>query len=711
MTGAATTLAFVPLLPWPLVGLLAGLALAVVALAAWRGLGSWWLRLLAGAALVLALAGPVLRTETRIPLKDVVVMLTDTSASNRIGDRGEATKAAADALAARIAALPNVELRRVGVADATDDGGTLAVGALARALAEVPENQLAGAIILSDGQVADADLKLPLSAPLTHLVTGHRADWDRRLHITRAPAFGIIGQETKIGLRIDELGRLPTAEKGRPVAVSVSIDGAPAVTTDVAPGQDMELPLTLAHAGANVVQISIPETAGELTERNNVAVVQVGGVRDRLKVLLVSGEPYAGERTWRNLLKSDAAVDLVHFTILRPPDKEDGVPVSELSLIAFPTRELFVEKIDQFDLIIFDRYAQRGILQPEYLDNIRAYVDGGGAVLVAAGPEFASAESLYYSGLGQALPAEPTSRVVEGGFTPKVSELGHRHPVTAGLESLSTAASRGDKSASAPPWGRWLRYIELARPRGQVVMEGPEGRPLLILNREGKGRVALLASDQAWLWSRGFEGGGPQQELLRRLAHWMMKEPDLEEEALSATIKGDRVTITRRSLTDKPREVTITGPDGAVSRRPLAERSPGRYSADWQAPGPGLYHMQQDDLQGVFALGSASPREYADATPTTALLEPLTAMTNGGALWLEDGVPDVRLVRPGRPAVGRGWLGITPRGAYRTPDLHQSPLLPEWLMLALAAGLMLGAWLAEGRRPRRPVTPPDPGAR
>ena len=98
--------------------------------------------------------------------------------------------------------------------------------------------------------------------------------------------------------------------------------------------------------------------------------MQINGVRDRLRVLLVSGEPHAGERTWRNLLKSDASVDLVHFTILRPPEKQDGVPVDELSLIAFPTRELFIEKIEDFDLIIFDRYRRRGILPSLYLENI-----------------------------------------------------------------------------------------------------------------------------------------------------------------------------------------------------------------------------------------------------------------------------------------------------------------------------------------------------
>jgi hypothetical protein len=173
-------------------------------------------------------------------------------------------------------------------------------------------------------------------------------------------------------------------------------------------GETLNLPLTLDHAGQNVIQFIVPEAEGELTDRNNAAVVQINGIRDRLRVLLVSGEPHPGQRTWRNLLKSDPSVDLVHFTILRPPDKQDGVPVSELSLIAFPTRELFMEAVDEFDLIIFDRYQRRGILPMLYIDNIRQYVMDGGALLLAAGPDFASAASLYRTPLSEILPGRPT---------------------------------------------------------------------------------------------------------------------------------------------------------------------------------------------------------------------------------------------------------------------------------------------------------------
>lgn len=688
---------FDPLVPWPVLWTLAGAALAFAAFALWRRLAGWWLRALAAAALLAAIAQPSLQREERRPLSDIVLLVVDESASQKIADRAEQTAAAVARIEAEVAALPNTELRKVTVGDGAKDAGTLAMTALAQALAEEPRARVAGAILVTDGQVHDLDLAPAMPAPLNVLLTGHDADWDRRLTVTTAPAFGIIGEPLTLALRVEEQGRMPAAEAGRPVDLDISIDGAEPQTYAVPVGRDLELPLTLSHGGQNIIQLTLHAAEGEVTDRNNVAVIQINGVRDRLRVLLVSGEPYAGERTWRNLLKSDSAVDLVHFTILRPPDKQDGVPVSELSLIAFPTRELFVEKIEEFDLIIFDRYRLRGILPAAYLDNIRDYVLGGGAVLVSAGPDFASAESLYHSGLGDVLPARPTARVVEAPFQPRVSELGERHPVTAGLETFAPDGGEPGKPG-VPSWGRWTRYVELAGAEGQVVMEGPDKAPLLVLDRAGEGRIALLASDQAWLWARGFEGGGPQLELLRRLAHWMMKEPDLEEEALTATAEGNVLTIIRRTLGEGGREVTVTAPDGTSTQLALTEVAPGRHEATYAAPALGLYRLSDGELERVTAIGPASPREFESAIASPAPLEPVVMPTAGGFLRIEEGLPDVRAVREGRPAVGRGWIGVTPRNAYQTTDIRIAGLLPAWAFLLVSAGLTLAAWLREGRR-------------
>ena len=680
---------FDPLLPWPVIWALAALSAGIVVLALWRGLSGWAFRGLAAAVLVAALAQPALQREDRQGLSDIVILVVDETASQRLPGRTEQTAAAVAAVEAEIATLPNTELRRVTLRDAGEDAGSLLLTELAAALAEDPRARIAGAILVSDGQAHDAGLPLDLPAPLHLIQTGFADDWDRRLVIETAPTFGIIGEPVSILMRIEEQGALPAAEAGRDVTISIAVDGGPAEAFRVPVGRSLELPVTLDHAGQNVVQVMLEMADGELTDRNNAAVIQINGVRDRLRVLLVSGEPHAGERTWRNLLKSDAAVDLVHFTILRPPEKQDGVPVSELSLIAFPTRELFVEKIEEFDLIIFDRYRLRGILPSVYLQNIRDYVQNGGAVLISAGPEFAEAESLYYSGLGEIMPGRPTARVIAEGFTPEVTDLGQRHPVTEGLVP---------PDAEEAPWGRWLRQIDLAETRGQEVMTGADGRPLLLLDRGGEGRVALLASDHIWLWGRGFEGGGPQLELLRRLAHWMMKDPELEEEALVATGTGGELTVTRRSLGTEARDVTVTAPDGTETVLPLAEVAPGRFAASLAAPEPGLYRLTDGEMERVIALGPAAPREFEETIATGGKLLPVIEPTRGGVARIEDGAPDIRTVREGRVAAGRGWIGITPRGAYLTTDIRVAPLLPAWAFLLAASALILGGWLREGRR-------------
>jgi hypothetical protein len=685
---SASSVIFDPAFPWPALWAAGGVVLALTALALWRGLKGWALRALGAGALLIALAGPSLQTEERAGLGDILLAVVDESASQGLADRAAQTEAALATLE-REAAAKGLDLRVARLGDGEDNRGTLAMTALAAALAEVPRDRVAAMVLISDGQVHDIDAAPALPAPLHLLATGRADDWDRRLRITSAPAFAILGEEQVIGLRLEDEGAHPGLATA---TLAISIDGGEPTLHEVPIGRDLQMPVTLSHGGQNVIQFTTPEVEGELTERNNAAVVAINGVRDRLRVLLVSGEPHPGTRTWRNLLKSDSAVDLVHFTILRPPEKQDGVPVTELSLIAFPTQELFLDKIDEFDLIIFDRYMLRGILPATYLASVRDYIRLGGAVLISAGPDFASARSLARSPLGEVLPGRPTSRLIDAPYLPKVTDLGARHPVTRGLEGFGPEGG----------WGRWLRQVELDVPEGagMTVMSGAEGAPLLVLDRVEEGRVALMASDHAWLWSRGYEGGGPQLELLRRLAHWMMKEPELEEEALTASAEGARVTITRRTLETGAREVTVTGPDGAVTVLPLTEGQPGVYSTTFDAPTMGLYRLAEGAREAVIAVGPSAPREFEATLASLELLAPAIAPTGGGTVALEDGAPTLRAVRPGRTAAGRGWIGYTPREAFVVEALTVTPLAPAWLMLLIAAMLAVAAWLVEGRRLR-----------
>ncbi len=682
---------FDPLLPWVVLVAAAVFATVLVGLAIWRGLAGWWLRGLAVAVLFIALANPSFQQEDRTPLNDIVLLVVDETASQQISDRPEQTRAAIQGVQARIAALANTDLKIVTLKDAKGDGGTLLMGRLAEAMAEIPQARLAGVLLISDGQVHDLDGAPTVPAPLQLLMTGYANDWDRRLIVRNAPAFAILGEPVEMTVRIEDQGQVPGGITTA-ATLSISIDGGPPQSSRIPVGEDVTFELNVEHGGMNVIQFSVAAQPEELTDRNNSAVIQINGVRDRLRVLLISGEPYPGERTWRNLLKSDSSVDLVHFTILRPPQKQDRVPVSELSLIAFPTRELFLDKVDEFDLIIFDRYRRRGILPSVYLESVRQYVENGGAVLVAAGPAFASADSLFRSPLGDIMPAVPTSRVIEGGFRPRISETGEKHPVTEGLDAQIPRIDDG------PGWGRWFRQIEVENKQGDTVLTGAEDQPLLVLDRVGEGRIALLASDQTWLWSRGFEGGGPQQELLRRLAHWMMKEPELEEEALGAVAEGQEMVITRRTLGAGPRSVEITGPDGVVSVLPMEETAPGRFVAEFVAPEIGLFRLKQGDEEAVIALGPSSPREFEETVATGDKLIPAIKETRGGVLPLEAGIPDIRVVSRGRVAAGRGWIGITPRAAYLTADVTIRPLVPGWIFLLLASMFSVAAWLREGRR-------------
>ncbi|MCB1353464.1 MAG: hypothetical protein KDK03_12075 [Rhodobacteraceae bacterium] len=682
-----------PLLPLPLIAGLTALLALTVALAAWRGLRGWWLRALAALVIFAALLGPSIREEDRTPVSNIAIVVHDDSASNQIAGRPDQMRALQDNLAAELASLgEGVEVREVHVIDGGEDGTEL-LSALAETAAGLPSDRIAGAILLTDGEIHDPEALASFPAPVHVLLTGHATDRDRRVVIETAPAFAIVDEPVSLVLKVEDLGATPPAA-GDSAPLLISLDGEEPLRFDVPVGRSVTLPVTLTRGGINVLQISTPEVAGELTPRNNEAVVSINGVRDRLRVLLVSGEPYPGERTWRNLLKSDSSVDLVHFTILRPPEKQDFVPVFELSLIAFPTQELFMEKVDQFDLIIFDRYKRRGILPNGYFANIARYVRDGGALLIATGSDFAGAESLSRSPLREVLPVEPTARVIEEGYTPRISETGARHPVTAGLEQHAPKPPAED---GTPGWGRWFRLVDTTALHGETVMTGPEDRPLLVLDRQGEGRIAVLASDHAWLWSRGFEGGGPQMELLRRLAHWLMKEPELEEEVLRGQGEKGDLRITRRTIEAEIPPVRATSPGGESTEVEMTEVSPGHWEGRIEASENGVWQLENGDLKAVAVVGPSQPKEFADPVSTGAILAPLAEATGGGILRAEEGAVDLRLTREDRVAAGRGWLGLVDREAYQLRDVRQAALAPGWLLLLLAASLVVLAWRREGR--------------
>ena len=685
-----TRLAFAPVIPVSLLTALAVVALLLTAYAFYMRARGAWARGLAFGVLIFALAGPLLVKEKRAPLPDVAVIVTDRSQSMSLGKRAQQAEAARAQIKRLLAAQPGLVVRETSVTTTAtgENNGTQAFAALNAALADVPQGRVAGAILITDGQVHDAPApeSVSLKAPLQVLVAGGRGERDRKLTVANAARFAIVGKTATVRLRVDDLGG-----SGETSAVlDIHIDGKPFGSRMVPVGKDTDIKVPVAHEGENLVELSAGQGPAELTMQNNRAVVTVSGIRDRLRVLLVSGEPHAGERVWRNLLKADPSVDLVHFTILRPPDKQDSTPINELSLIAFPSRELFQEKLGSFDLVVFDRYRERGVLPLAYFQNLASYVQDGGALLISSGPEFAGPESIYRTPLSQVLPVQPTGQIVTGPFKPIVTADGLAHPVTRELPGRN-------QDKTPPTWGRWFRLIGANKIAGQTVMAGGAGQPLLVLDRVGKGRIAELMSDQTWLWARGFEGGGPQAELLRRLAHWLMKEPELESEMLSATIVGDKLQLTRRTMAAQTPAVTLTMPSGKSTSLPLTKAEPGIWRAEAKAGELGLYRATDGILSAVAAAGPLNPKEVADMRATDEVLKPDAQASGGSVHWLEDGVPDIRRVDAGDTASGSNWIGLRSNGAYRVTALEQEKLLPQWLALLIIVGALLLAWRLEGR--------------
>jgi hypothetical protein len=649
------------------------------------------LRCIAILILGAAVLDPRATLENRRPLDDIAVVVIDESLSQQLSDRPSRSAETLESLNAALDRLNATEIRTVRVtpdsAGARSDGTRL-FEAISKATADIPSRRLAGIITITDGIVHDAPAAADqsgLTAPLHVLLTGRRAERDRRIVVVEAPEFGLVDKSVPIQIRAEDTG----VADGTPIAATLRADGGAVQQFSIRAGETLEFLAPLEHPGANVFELELALAENEISPRNNRTLVTVNAIRDRLKVLLISGQPHVGERSWRNLLKSDPNVDLVHFTILRPLSKDDGTPLNELALISFPIRELFEEQLYDFDLVIFDRYSRRGLVPFQFMMNIASYVLDGGAVMLSVGPEYADSFSLFDSPLQSVLPAAPTGVVYDRPFQPRLSDTGNRHPVTASL---------APPGGVDPAWGRWLRQIDVQASSGQELMSGADERPLLMLDRVGKGRVALLLSDTIWLWGKGFDGGGPQAEILRRLAHWLMKEPELEEESLSAAVEDGMITVTRTSLDERVRAVAVKAPDGSEETVQPEYADGGRFTARTEAKDEGLYRLSDGLLSTVVAVGAANPLENRDVIATDERLAPVAEATGGGVFWIaDDGVPTVRHVAPERVSHSQSWIGLRANNQYVVDGVREIPLVPPWLALLALLTLPLLTWWREGR--------------
>lgn len=692
--GNNMTLDWSPLLSPVLLALLAVALIVPPLLGLFLKMQGALLRVLGGLIFLLALLQPSFVDEKRTPLKTIVPVLVDRSGSQQIGTRQDDSTRALEEVKAKLGRLDFVEARIAEINESGEDGTRL-FDALQKLTADVPPEQLGGAILITDGEVHDipkskAELQFP--APVHALITGYEKEPDRRVRFIDPPRFGLVGKEQSLTFEVTD-----SIEK-TPVPLIIKRDGIEIARLAATPGVSLTVQIGIEHGGPNVIEAEIAPRADELTLINNRVVTSIDGIRDKLRVLLVSGEPHPGERTWRNMLKSDPNVDLVHFTILRPPQKLDATPINELSLIAFPTRELFEVKIKEFDLIILDRYSDLVMMPPAYFRNMVNYVREGGAMLVAAGPEFSGEDSLAETSLQAILPALPDGMIYDLPFKPKLTQDGAKHPVTRDLQGADLAK---------PQWGEWIRQISATPKGGSIVMNGVENKPLLILNHEGKGRVALLLSDHAWLWARDFHGGGPHLDMLRRTGHWLMKEPDLEEEALRAFTDGKSLIIERQSMSDKVEPVRVTSPTGKEQMVTVQNAKPGLWRGTMPISETGLYALKSGPLTSFAAVGEPNPREFRDVLSTRERLQPVADMTGGGVLRLKRDkndtvrVPNIIRLSEGKRYAGADYIGIRNMQAATIDGVKLFPVFTGALGLLLMAFGILASWLGERGLSRR----------
>jgi hypothetical protein len=223
----------------------------------------------------------------------------------------------------------------------------------------------------------------------------------------------------------------------------------------------------------------------------------------------------------------------------------------------------------------------------------------------------------------------------------------------------------------------------------------------------------LMLSDHAWLWARGYDGGGPHTDLLRRLLHWLMKEPDLEEERLIASAKGLKLTIERRSMEDGVPPVQVSAPGGENSEVTLEKAGPGSWRSTVDVKVPGLYKLQTlastGPLHAVAHAGIEDAREMSEVTATDEKLKPLVEATGGGSFWTRGGgllssmsassveVPRISMLANARVLAGSGWLGLKDREAYVTRGVKLIPMFTGFLALAALLALLALTWWREGR--------------
>ena len=376
-------------------------------------------------------------------------------------------------------------------------------------------------------------------------------------------------------------------------------------TKFIPPNKNYKVPLPYLSNGKNILEIKTEEANEEIVKINNYQIHEINGIQDKLKVMLISGEPNMGLRNLRNILNSDPNIELLHFTILRPPTKRDLTPVKELSLIPFPTQELFAADISKFDLIIFDQYGLQGILPNKYLDNISKFVLSGGALLDIVGKKHLSQDSLINTPIKQILPTNPLESISNQSFRPELTKLGKRHPITNKLKN----------NYLEKPWGNWNNYIKSQLISGKALLH-INNYPLLVVDNVGKGRVAQILSDESWIWQKSLNDKGPLIELMRNTIQWLLKNPKLEENLISFYQSDNLIKVRLNSLASGDISAKIISPNQRSINLKLKDNGNGIYEGEFKPKERGKFQIIWKDKIQYFIYNHKNNMEIEEITST-----------------------------------------------------------------------------------------------
>ncbi|MBL0217460.1 MAG: hypothetical protein IPQ07_26750 [Myxococcales bacterium] len=437
--------------------------------------------------------------------------------------------------------------------DTAQGKATLIRKALETIRARYEGRDLAGIVLISDGASTggfDEDSgDGAVRDFLRSLDTRVHTVWAARPGLKDVAVAKVMADEfafVRTVVRIDAVIRT-TGLPARKVLVTLSTDGQPLRQKMVDfPGGEHDVTVTFEvtppRVGRYVYEVSVPVAAGEAVTTNNARSFVVRVIRDKIRVLMVAGQPGWDVRALRQMLKSNPNVDLISFFILRTQDDiSAGVANDEMSLIPFPTRELFEQQLPSFDLIILQNFEYLPYGIGDYLENIRSYVEGGGGLAMLGGAASFTSGGYYGTPVATALPVElygpfDTGPVLDTGkFTPQLTENGVLHPVT----SLRYSPDDNLATWKALPQLEGVNLVASAKPDATVLAthprlktKGGKPMPVIVAGDYGKGRSLAVTTDSVWRWgfvsaAKNGDNGRQYTKFWENAMGWLIQDPAL----------------------------------------------------------------------------------------------------------------------------------------------------------------------------------------